>query len=305
MTPQDRHRLRALTGVDLPPPAGGRTAARWLTMSSWARSGSVSVARLAEAHHDALGILHEAGLEPGPGIYGVWAAQSASDVLVDLEDLTLSGRKHFCSGLGIVDRALVVAADAEGNPFLVDTTVVPTAHVHHDPTGWQSPALADTATGSICFERHPGDRIVGETGWYLSRPGFWHGAIGPAACWAGAALGLVDIARSATDPTTFEHIALGELAAEEILLAGMLTTAGHSADNQPDDRLIAQRCAYGVRHLVERSASRIADSFSRAFGPRPFVADSSTAQRLADLHLYLRQHHGLRDLAALGALDLP
>jgi hypothetical protein len=28
--------------------------------------------------------------------------------------------------------------------------------------------------------------------WYLTRPGFWHGALGPAACWAGGAIGLID-----------------------------------------------------------------------------------------------------------------
>lgn len=37
-----------------------------------------------------------------------------------------------------------------------------------------------------------------------------------------------------------------------------------------------------------------------ALGPAPLVADESYARRVSDLHLYLRQHHGLRDSARLG-----
>ena len=35
---------------------------------------------------------------------------------------------------------------------------------------------------------------MGTPGWYVERNGFWHGAVGPAACWAGRAAGLVDAA---------------------------------------------------------------------------------------------------------------
>lgn len=46
----------------------------------------------------------------------------------------------------------------------------------------------------------------------------------------------------------------------------------------------------------------MADRFSQAFGPRPFVTDTGVAQRIADLHLYLRQHHAEHDLALLASL---
>ena len=36
--------------------------------------------------------------------------------------------------------------------------------------------------------------MVGGLHWYLNRPGFWHGAINPAACWAGGALSLIESA---------------------------------------------------------------------------------------------------------------
>ena len=37
-----------------------------------------------------------------------------------------------------------------------------------------------------------------------------------------------------------------------------------------------------------------------ALGPAPLAFDEEHARRVADLTLYIRQHHGDRDLAALG-----
>ena len=39
----------------------------------------------------------------------------------------------------------------------------------------------------------------------------------------------------------------------------------------------------------------------RALGAGPLAHDREHATRVADLTVYLRQHHGERDLAALGA----
>ena len=57
--------------------------------------------------------------------------------------------------------------------------------------------------------------------------------------------------------------------------------------------------------MVERTCTDVADRFSRAFGPRPFVSDRAMAQRFADLHLYMRQHHGERELGAIADLARP
>ena len=39
-----------------------------------------------------------------------------------------------------------------------------------------------------------------------------------------------------------------------------------------------------------------------ALGPAPLVKNEDHARRVSDLHLYLRQHHGLRDAARIGRL---
>ena len=158
----------ALAGLDLVDPGRGRTAARWLALLELARRDDVSVARLVEAHVDAVAILHEAGLEPeGGALYGVWASvgPGGRDVALDRPldaGTTVTGTKPFCSGVGVVDRALVDVHDGGGGTRrrLVELDVTP-APTWTTSGGWAAPALADTATGSVGFERHPVARSVG------------------------------------------------------------------------------------------------------------------------------------------------
>lgn len=302
-----RRQVAWLVADPPPPPGAGGTARRWLALHHWARTGPVSIARLAEAHLDATAILHEASTGPAPDaeLYGVWASGGAADDLIFTPgDGTISGVKRFCSGLGIVDRALVTALDRHGDTWLVDAELTAGPSLRAEPGPWTTPALADTATGSVRVRRHPAAPVAGP-GWYLDRPGFWHGAVGPAACWAGAAAGLADRAEELAGDDPHQRAAQGELRAWDHTCRALLDAAGDASDAAPDDGPAARYRALATRHAIERAATAMADRFSQAFGPRPFVTGGDTAQRLADLHLYLRQHHGDRDLAQLALLPLP
>ena len=283
--------LEALCAQPIADLGAGRTAERWLTMFDWALGGSVSVARLAEAHADAVAILREGGRDPVKGaIYGVWASVDPRYELRLDGSGTLSGTKSLCSGLGIVDRALVAVVGERGEQLLVDVEASgPT--VISDVTGWATPAMFDTATGTVGYTQHPVEIVVGDDAWYLERPGFWNGAIGPAACWAGAAAGLGAYADAKAVTDQHQLVARGVLRAEAALCQTLLRDAGRDIDDHPTDQVAARRRAYVVRHLVERSATRSVDAFSRAFGPRPFVSDGHLAQRVSDLMLYVRQQH--------------
>lgn len=304
-------RLRALVDggqLDLPFPGEGRTRTRHHTLRDLARRHPVSVARLAEAHVDALAILHEASRPPEPdALYGVWASSGpGSGPIFDVDRSIVEGTKHFCSGLDVVDRALVTVVDGSGAELLLDLAVAPSDTVATDGSAWSTPALADTATGSIIFTDHPTVGAVVHTRprWYLERPGFWHGACGPASCWAGAALGLVDVAEAGIDDDPHRRAHLGAMRALAWNLAVIGDHAGDEIDAAPHDGGAARRRALSVRHLTERACTEIVDRFGRALGPRPFVADAAVAERTADLHLYLRQHHGERDLHMLGEDDV-
>jgi alkylation response protein AidB-like acyl-CoA dehydrogenase len=306
--------LRALLAageLDLPDPGDGQTSDRLLTLFHLARTRPVSVARLAEAHTDAVAILHEAGRQPQPSaLYGVWASAGSDDVRVQASTdghQLLQGVKPFASGLCIVDRALVtVIDDSTGDRLLYDVALDhPTVHSTTDQ--WVCDALRDSATGAAEFVAHPvtAADAVGGPGWYLDRVGFWHGASAPAACWAGAVAGLLDAAEDLVDDDPHRRAHLGALRADTWAMRAVLSTAGHHIDERPDDIESARSRAYAVRHIVERLANDVLDRFGRAFGPRPFATNSAVSQRWADSHLYLRQHHGERDLAELGRMPWP
>ncbi len=308
--------------LDLPDPGSGRTAERHVALFDIARTHPVSVARIVEAHTDATSILHAADRTPrDSALYGVWASAGSSDgTRIDRRcrevsetsspPTVINGTKPFASGLGIVDRALVTAAwgahsdsSAASASVLVDVDVTPCSSIVTDLTAWSTPALAESATGSVRFDEHPVDdnEVIGEPGWYLERVGFWHGACGPAACWAGAAAGLVDAAEHIVDADPHRRAHLGAMRSDVWALRAMLASAGREIDDDPDDGSRAQQRALALRHQVERTSTDILDRFGRAFGPRPFAHDADVNQRWLDVHLYLRQDHGERDLAVLGA----
>ncbi|MEP4594508.1 MAG: hypothetical protein ABJ381_22195 [Ilumatobacter sp.] len=310
MTSPTHRTVRSLLdsgALDLADPGGGATSSRLAELSGIARRDSVSVARLVEAHTDAVAILHEAGraLEPG-AVYGVWASQTATaGVVLDRTGSTIGGSMGFASGLGIVDRALVTTRTGDGTVLVdVDVRHGRGVSVVGDGAGWASPAMGETATGSVEFVDHPvaPSDVLCDPGWYLRRPGFWHGACGPAACWAGAAQGLVDVASRLVDDDPHRRAHHGALVAHDWTLASLLDAAGRQIDAEPDDVGVGERVARSLRFEVSGICRDVMDRFGRAFGPRPYVEDSDAAQRVVDLDLYVKQHHAERELGHISNL---
>ncbi len=292
--------------ADLPRPGAGHTAWRHRAIADVARRHPVSVARLFEAHTDAVAILAEAGRDPIPGaIYGVWASAGAVAYSLSSGFGVLTGTMPYASGLGICDRALVTASSDNGDRWLTETVATPSATLETSTTRWATPAMASTVTGEVDFRGQPVSDAVGTPGFYLDRVGFWHGACGPAAAWAGAALGLLDHAETAMDDDPHRRAHLGAMRALGWSMEGALDQAGHQIDADPDNAAAAQYRARALRRVVERSCWEIIDRFGSALGPRPFTTDSAIAARVSDLHLYLRQDHAERDLRILGDLPAP
>jgi alkylation response protein AidB-like acyl-CoA dehydrogenase len=296
-------RLRTVIEGKLPTPGTGDTPLRHRKLMEIGRE-DLSLARLAEAHFDAVAILAEACRTPQLGaLYGVWASEKPGQAL-QLEKrgdtFILKGSKMFCSGSRIVDRALVTAGSP---PQLVDVDL----HTHadaidYDDSAWKTAAFADTGTATVTFTDlpiAPSDLVCGP-GWYLDRPGFWHGACGPAACWAGGAAGLLDYARQQTrsDPHTMAHLAA--MHASVWALQAYLDTAGREIDASPHDADAARIRALTVRHLIEQASTEILRRLPRAYGPYPLAMDEAISRRCQELDLYLRQSHAERDLESLG-----
>jgi len=303
-TPLERLRGLVASGeLELAPPGRGTTPERHRILYGLGRE-DVALARLAEAHLDAVSILAEAGRAPAKGaIYGVWASEGGG-VRLKLEEseegLRLAGAKRFCTGAGLVDRALVVAETPTG-PRLVDAGLTASG-VDADSSDWATSAFAATATGTMRFDdvHVPATALVGEPHWYADRAGFWMGAVGPAACWAGGASGLVDAAWEGRRGVPHGDAHLGALRALAWANLALLDAAGREMDEAPDGpTTVHQARALQVRHLVERACTEIIDRFGRATGPRLLAFDGDIARRHAELSLYLLQCHGERDLETL------
>jgi alkylation response protein AidB-like acyl-CoA dehydrogenase len=301
--------LAAAGQLELPVPGQGCTAERLAALYEFGRR-DLSLARLAEAHTDALAILSESGRKGSPEVlaggmlYGVWAADGPNSRL-DLRresdaSLRLEGTKRFCSGAPLLDMALVTAHQAD-EVYLVEVRLRGSG-LEMDAGEWASPAFRDTATATVTF-RDVAVResdLIGGPNWYLQRPGFWHGALGPAACWAGGAAGLVDAARKLTRSDPHARAQLGALEAAEWGFCALLRQAGDEIDADPEDmHTEARRRALMARHLIERLCTDTLDRFGRATGPQLLAFDASTAQRYAELTLFIRQCHAERDLASI------
>lgn len=104
-------RLAEHYGRLLPQPGGGQTASRWSVLSAVAEQ-NLTVARILEAHSDALAILAEAGEPPPDGTWGVFAAEAAPhrlEATAGAGGTVLAGVKPWCSIADQLDAALVTA----------------------------------------------------------------------------------------------------------------------------------------------------------------------------------------------------
>ncbi|ETB14560.1 acyl-CoA dehydrogenase [Mycobacterium avium subsp. silvaticum ATCC 49884] len=294
--------------LELPLPASGRTAERWQRLAELAAENIVA-ARVAEAHVDAVAILHElGGKPPEPGqLWSVWAAE-APDAVLTATDIRgaylLNGTKVWCPGAGFCTHALVTARRDDGTPGLFAVTVTdPT--VKALPSTWWNAGMAGSDTRPVQFTNTHAV-AVGDPGDYLIRPGFWHGAIGVAACWLGGARRVADPLYRCAASQSADAYSLAHLGAVDAALAAgdaMLAAAAAHVDADPFDRAgTAQLLARRVRTVVEHAVDEAITRTGRALGPGPLCQDGRHAQRVADLSIYIRQSHAERDLAELGRL---
>lgn len=295
--------------LDLPLPASGCTAERWQRLAQLAED-DIAAGRIAEAHVDAVAILNElGGKPPEPGqLWGVWATESADAVLTATNagggTYILNGTKVWCSGAGFCTHALVSARLHDGRRSLFALRITDPA-VKPLPSTWWNAGMAGSDTRPVQFTNAHAV-AVGDPGDYLNRAGFWHGAVGVAACWLGGARKVASPLYRCAGGESADAYALAHLGAVDAALAAgeaMLTTAATHIDADPFDRTgTAQLLARRARTVVEHAADEAITRTGRALGPGPLCQDGRHAQRVADLTIYIRQSHAERDLAELGRL---
>jgi alkylation response protein AidB-like acyl-CoA dehydrogenase len=289
--------------LDLPLPGTGATRQRWAAFADLAGE-DLSLARLGEGHADAVAILAElGGPRPEPGSrWGVWAANPPGpNVTATRRENTwvLHGAKQYCSGARICTDALVTATADDGTRLFA----VATERLEPNPASWPATGMAGSDTLDVGF---PGVAAVavGPPGGYTHRPGFSHGGVGVAACWYGGARGVARTLLGAAAKRDVGPHALAHLGAIDLGLRtarAALDQAADEIDADPADRrgdgpLRAMR----VRALTEAVAADVLVRTGRALGAGPLGHDEAHSRAVADLTVYLRQHHAEGDLERLG-----
>ena len=311
----------ARRGLSLPIPGHGNTPERFRALRGEAAKDA-SVGRLFEAHTDAITILFEASMPPPPmAALAVWASGPATSSFVDKDGdrFVLNGKRAFCGGASVVDAALVIADSPEGERLVLVDLRQPGVFV--DSGVWKAEAFRDAGISTVHFTNvgvGP-DAFVGPPGWYGSRPGFWYGAVGVAAVWAGITDSLLarlpGLRRYKDD---ISHAATGSIEASMWAVSALLEQAGTQIDAPPDTertgafgpgrdgwsldthgfqsaRTIALACRHTVRLLLESAIS----AFDEEVGPAAVAFDADLARARAELTMSLAQTHRVRDLVVL------
>lgn len=292
----------------LPLPGSGQTLQRWQALAAVAQH-DLSLAKLYEGHTDALAIMGELGAAGGDpqGTWGTWAAEAPEGrTLIQSgrdRGVTLHGAKCWCSGAADVDHGLLTAWFGDGRGPQLVRLAMDQGAISFDTGAWRAVGMAGSVSIDVAFRGALGD-LVGGTADYLSRPGFWQGGAGIAACWYGGALALgtalADVVKGSPAPArqAFRLAALGKIDVSLQATALVLRDAARWIDAHP--RADASAVALRARLAAEASAQQVLAEAGRALGAGAFCRDAHFARMAADLPVFVRQSHAERDFAALG-----
>ena len=305
-------------GLDqIPLPGSGATLKRWQALATVA-AHNLSLVKLYEGHTDARAILAELDDTGAPvattcGVaWGVWAAESANTRVIITPQagrvVRLDGTKCWCSGAQTVSHGLLTAWHADGRGPQLVRVAMHQPGVSVSEAAWAAVGMADSASVDVTFAAADA-HLVGELGDYLSRPGFWQGGAGIAACWYGGAMGLgtalhdmlaesLPAARGA-----FRLVALGKVDVALHRTAALLRDTAQWIDDHPLED--ASSVALRVRLAAEDCAKTVLDEAGRALGASAFCRNARFARAAADLPVFVRQSHGERDFVSLAERVIP
>lgn len=284
----------------------------------------LSAARALEPHLDALTIMREAGVQPADvsaqlshltpvasgrddNTFDAWGvyASSAPGLRATKGEASwiLNGTKSWCSLANVLNQALITAGTDEGQRlFAVNLRA---DGVSFDDAPWVSRGLAGIRSTSVSFDAVP-VVAIGEPGFYLGRPGFAAGGVAVAAIWAGGAAALAASLTQAAERREPDQIALmhlGQVHVDVQVMEMALADAARQIDDGSAQGEAGALMAATVRAIVAERVESILRTVGHALGPGPLTSNEEHARRVADLSVYVRQHHAERDLAALGELS--
>jgi alkylation response protein AidB-like acyl-CoA dehydrogenase len=275
-----------------------------------------STARILDGHFNGVeriamcapGELRERELQEvarGAVLVGVWGAdpvgaEGAPARIEQASDgaLLLQGTKTFCSGAGGVQRALVVARDAEGarRVAYVDTR----AGLEIDREWYRGSGLRSSESHLVHFHDTPVLAIFGEADELLREPYISRDGVRTAATWAGLADCILRETLAALDPARVDELRLHALGRMRVALGTIdrwLDHAGtHLQQGAENPGALASEC----RVAVSDAARLIAGEAGRVCGARELTRGGVLDRARRDLDLFLLQHRLEPKLVQLG-----
>ena len=282
-----------------------------LTLLHLLGQASLPVARLVEAHINAIRIVMRYGSEDlqaivseavfSGALLGLWVTDPVAAALSFTargDRLVLSGGKQFCSGAGRVTHAVVTAADGTGGPprllFLDLDRGEKTAPLAASLSG-----MRGALTGKVDFSgvTTSQDRLIGEAGDYMKEPDFSAGAWRSSAAALGGLYGILDQLRlqltargRQDDPHQRARFGQALLAHESGWL--WLEKAGAAAEDLVEDPAHIVALVGLARTAVERACLDGIELAQRSLGLGAFLTDNPVERMSRDLQTYLRQPAG-------------
>lgn len=302
-------------GRTAPRPGEGSTVQLWELLAS-VTAVDVAAGRVLEPHLDAVAILAQAGVlapEASDGAWGVFAAEGPGLRLEAAADGTgsyvLNGSKPWCSLAARLDGAVLTAHLADSRAAFAVNLHAP--GVSCETPQWTSRGLREIPSGTVHFDGVSAVP-VGGSGWYFQRPGFAWGGVGVAACWFGGAVAVARdfssaLAAAAGKGREPDQIALAHLGETDRILTSVAGYLARTADRIDAGELSGSGAwseALRVRGTVAAAVERVQSLVAQNLGPGPLAFNETYGKRMADLSLYIRQHHAMRDDAQLGARTL-
>lgn len=269
--------------------------------------GNLSVGRLYEAHVNAVRLLcrfappaltQQAASEAAEGaLFGLWVTDPPPDQNRDPLVLTggrLYGEKMFCSGAGIVHRAVVTAETDTGTYLLW----APADLARAAPLPLPLAGLRAARTGQVAFDDVPASdgALFGEPGAYLAEPDFSAGAWRTSALTAGAIAALVEealrqIAARGRDGAPLQQERLGRaiIAAETASMwADGASQVAEDANLALSTDAILAEVGF-ARIAIEAAALEALTLVERSLGLAAFMVGNPVERMARDLRTYLRQ----------------
>jgi alkylation response protein AidB-like acyl-CoA dehydrogenase len=211
-------------------------------------SGNLSVGRIFEAHVNARHLVARYGIAQQKAqvaedvaaghLFALWVTDPPTgDLLMTMagDGIRLSGGKMFCSAAGFATRAVVTAADARGDSYMLVLPLGIGERVRRLEAPMQGMRAAVTGTVDFTGCLVAADARLGAAGDYLREPDLSTGA------WRSSA------------------VALGGLQSVVEHAQAQLKVAGRIGDPHQLQRLGAAQIAYETSRLWIREAARVAE----------------------------------------------